>query len=85
MALRDQEDGIHLEEIETSASISTLRRWVEEFKHRGLQAAGALRSILYRHYNKFINELEAANDKNTALEMALRKHEMISPHCSRAG
>ena len=63
MALRDQEDGIHLEEIETSASISTLRRWVEEFKHRGLQAAGALRSILYRHYNKFINELEAASTK----------------------
>lgn len=63
MALRDQEDGIPIEEIETAASISTLRRWVAEFGHRGRQAAGALRSILYRHYGKFINELKAAGSK----------------------
>jgi len=63
MVLRDQEDGIPLEKIETSASISTLRRWVAEFRHRGRQAAGALRSILYRHYGRLINELEAANTK----------------------
>lgn len=63
LVLRDQEDGIPLEEIETVASISTIRRWVGEFKHRGRQAAGALRSILYRHYGRFINELEAASTK----------------------
>lgn len=63
MVLLDQEDGIPLEEIETSASISTLRRWVAEFKHRGRQAAGALRSILYRHYGRLINELETASPK----------------------
>ena len=63
MALRDQEDGMPLEDIETPASISTLRRWVAEFGHRGRQAAGALRSILYRHYGRFINELKAANTK----------------------
>jgi len=63
MALRDQEDGIPLEEIETAASISTLRRWVAEFRYRGWQAVGALRSILYRHYGRFINELEAASTK----------------------
>lgn len=63
LVLRDQEDGMPLEEIETAASTSTLRRWVEEFKHRGRQAAGALRSILYRHYGKFVNEFEAAGAK----------------------
>lgn len=63
IVLRDQEDGIPLEEIETNASISTVRRWVAEFKHRGLQAVGALRSILYKHYGRLINELEKANTK----------------------
>jgi predicted amidophosphoribosyltransferase len=63
MALRDQEDSIPFEEIETTASISTLRRWVTEFKHRGRQAAGALRSILYRHYGRLMNEIEAASIK----------------------
>lgn len=63
MALRDQEDGIPLEEIETTASIPTLRRWVAEFRHRGRQAAGALRSILYRHYGTFINEIKIASTK----------------------
>jgi uncharacterized protein (DUF983 family) len=63
MVLRDQEDGIPLDEIETAASISTVRRWVAEFRHRGRQAAGALRSILYRYYGKLVNELEAARTK----------------------
>jgi hypothetical protein len=63
MVLKDQEDGIPLEEIDTTASISTLRRWVAEFKYRGWQAVGALRSILYRHYSRFVNELEAASTK----------------------
>lgn len=63
MVLRDEEDGIPLEEIETAASISTLRRWVKEFRHRGRQAVGALRSILYKHYGRLINELEAAGTK----------------------
>lgn len=63
MALRDHEDGIPTEEIETAASISTVRRWVSEFMDRGKQAAGALRSILYRHYGRLVNELEAAGAK----------------------
>ncbi len=63
LVLLDQEDGIPAEEIETAASISTIRRWVKEFKHRGQQAAGALRSILYKYYGKFINELELACTK----------------------
>lgn len=61
LALRDQEDGIPLEEIETAASISTLRRWAAEFRYRGQQAAGALRSILYRHYSSFVSELKVAS------------------------
>ncbi len=63
MALRNQEDGILREEIETAASISTVRRWVSEFKVRGLQAVGALKSILYREYGRLINELEVAGMK----------------------
>lgn len=63
MVLRDQEDGIPLDDIETAASISTVKRWVAEFRNRGRQAAGALRSILYRYYGKLVNELEAASTK----------------------
>ena len=63
LVLRDQADGIPLEKIKTTASISTLKRWVKEFMYRGQQAAGALRSILCRYYGKFINELEFAEEK----------------------
>jgi uncharacterized protein (DUF983 family) len=63
MVLRDHEDGIPLDNIEIAASISTVRRWVAEFRHRGRQVSGALRSILYRYYGKLVNELEVASTK----------------------
>lgn len=63
MALRDHEDGTPLDKIETTASMPTLKRWVAEFRSRGKQAAGALRSILYRYYERLANELEASGAK----------------------
>jgi len=56
-ALRDIEDGIPFEQVETSASTSTLRRWAAEFQEKSRQAAGALKAILIRHYGKVVNEL----------------------------
>jgi uncharacterized protein YbaR (Trm112 family) len=56
-ALRDIEDGIPFEQVETAASTSTLRRWAAEFQEKSRQAAGALKAILFRVYEKVINEL----------------------------
>lgn len=63
LVLQDNEDGIPAQEIETAASISTIQRWISEFKHRGQQAVGALRSILYIYYRKSISDLELAGMK----------------------
>lgn len=57
MALRDMEDGIPAEKIETAASISTLKRWMAEFREKGPQAAGMLKSLLYKLYHHAISEL----------------------------
>ena len=53
LVLRDQEKGIPIEKIETAASISTISRWIKEFKYQGQQMAGALRSLLYRYAGSF--------------------------------
>jgi len=60
LAMRDHEAGIPVEDIDTSASISTVRRWVLEFKEQGNQRVGALKSLLLRLYEKTINEVELA-------------------------
>jgi hypothetical protein len=57
MALRDMEEGIPAEKIETAASISTLKRWMAEFREKGPQAAGMLRSLLYKLYRHTVSEL----------------------------
>lgn len=57
LALRDMEEGIPVEKVETASSISTLKRWMAEFLKKGHQAAGALRSVLYRLLGKTVNEL----------------------------
>jgi hypothetical protein len=57
MALRDMEDGIPAEKIETAASISTLKRWMAEFREKGARTAGMLRSLLYRLYHRTASEL----------------------------
>lgn len=56
MSLRDVDDGVPIEQVETAASISTLRRWVAEFREESRQAAGALRALLFRIYSRVINE-----------------------------
>lgn len=67
LALRDCEDGIPVEKVDATASVSTVRRWIAEFQERSRQAAGALRSLLYRLYEKTLNELELAGMKIFAL------------------
>lgn len=57
MALRDLEDGIAADKVETTASISTLKRWMAEFREKGNQAAGILRSLLFRLYHNTVSEL----------------------------
>ena len=56
-ALKDIEDGTAIEQVETQASISTVKRWFGEFKKRGWQAVGALRALLSKLFDKTINEI----------------------------
>lgn len=63
VSLRDMEDGIAPENVETEASISTLKRWKKEFKKKSHQAAGALRGLLYRLFEKTVNEFKLAELK----------------------
>ncbi|MEN3004804.1 DUF6431 domain-containing protein [Dehalobacterium formicoaceticum] len=58
MSLRDMDNGIPVEQVETSASISTLRRWAVEFREKSHQIAGALKALLFRFYKKVVNEIE---------------------------
>jgi len=63
ISLRDMEDGVTPENVETEASISTLKRWKKEFKKKSHQAAGALRGLLYRLFEKTVNEFKLAELK----------------------
>lgn len=58
MSLRDMDNGIPVEHVETLASVSTLQRWMTEFLEKSRQAAGALRALLFKIYKKTVNELE---------------------------
>jgi len=58
LVLRDCEDGIQLEGIDTDASTSTVKRWVKEFKSRSIKAADTLVSILLSPYNKKTEKLD---------------------------
>lgn len=63
MSLRDVDNGVPIEQVETAASISTLRRWVSEFREKSHQAAGALRALLFRHYTGTISEVQLCGSK----------------------
>jgi hypothetical protein len=68
------EEGTPVEQVETEASVSTIRRWRNEFIAKAEQAVGALRGLLYLFYEKTINELELAGLKRFAkLEKILEK------------
>ena len=78
IALNELEEGIGVEQIETEASVSTLRRWRNEFIKKAEQAVGALRGILYQHYEKIIGELELIGLKRFAkLEKILERFPRI--------
>lgn len=57
IVLRDMEDGILPEHVETPAGISTVKRWLSEFKSLGRQAAGALKSLYMKLFDKTMNEV----------------------------
>ena len=57
MSLRDMEEGIPVEQVETAASVSTIQRWMAEFREKSSQAFGALKALLFRLYKKTVNEL----------------------------
>jgi hypothetical protein len=61
--LRDMEDGISSEHVETAASISTIKRWQREFREKGSQAAGALKALFFRIFDKTINEIRLSGIK----------------------
>lgn len=65
--LRDAEAGIAPENMETEASIQTIRRWITEYRDKLEQAAGALRSLLYKLFGVTINELELTSEKSFRL------------------
>jgi hypothetical protein len=56
-ALRDAEGGISAEKVETTASIPTVKRWVNEFIELGKQAVGGLKAILKNTFDKTINDI----------------------------
>jgi len=57
LTLRDAQDSTPVDEIETEASVSTVKRWVMEFRGKVNQAVGTLRSLLYTLFNKTIGEI----------------------------
>ncbi|WP_376738157.1 DUF6431 domain-containing protein [Carboxydocella sp. ULO1] len=48
LTLRKMEDGVVVEKVETATSVSTLKRWMAEFRGKWYQVAGALRAVLYK-------------------------------------
>ena len=56
-ALRDAEDGVPAEKVDTASSISTIKRWINEFRALGNQAVGGLRAILKKVFDKTINDI----------------------------
>lgn len=57
LVLNDLEEGLKPEKVESEASVQTVRRWWAEYKEKLPQASGALRSLIYRVFNKTVNEL----------------------------
>lgn len=65
--LNDLEEGLKPEKVGSEASVQTVRRWWAEYKDKLPQAVGALRSLLYRIFNKTVNELVMTGVKGSAL------------------
>ena len=56
-----------LDQVESEASLQTMRRWWAEYKDKLEQSAGALRSLLFRLFDKTVNGLSMMGIKGTAL------------------
>lgn len=67
VVLNDTEDGITPEKIESEASVQTIRRWMQEYKDKLEQAAGALRALLFKLFSRTINELKLIGGKGFKL------------------
>jgi len=58
----ESENGINIESLDgCSADVSTMRRWIKQFKQRGSQAVGWLLSILLKLFERHISLLELQN------------------------
>lgn len=61
IAIADMENGIAVLEVETEASPSTVSRWWNSFRINSVQALGALKSIMFRLFDKIREELISSN------------------------
>ena len=60
--IAEYESGLNIEHMDgCAADISTMRRWVRQFKERGARAVGWLLSILLSLYNRRISLLKLQN------------------------
>jgi transposase-like protein len=60
--IAESEDGGNVEKLGgCAADVSTMRRWVRQFKERGARAAGWLLSVLLKLYERQISLLELQN------------------------
>jgi hypothetical protein len=60
--IAESERGKNVERLDGyAADVSTMRRWVRQFKERGTRAAGWLLSILLKLYNRQVGLLELQN------------------------
>ncbi|MCX7748375.1 MAG: DUF6431 domain-containing protein [Clostridia bacterium] len=86
LTIRDIEDGVPMEQADTAASISTVKRWVGEFKNRSCQAVGALRALLHNVFDKTINEIKLTGFRIfNALEYILDTLPTIESNCLAIG
>jgi len=62
VVIADSEGGKNFEKSgDRAVDISTMRRWVRQFKERGAQAAGWLHSILSTVYDAHVGSIELRN------------------------
>jgi transposase-like protein len=77
------DSGVSAEQIETPAEISTVRRWVRNFRNKAKEAIGALKSIAYEIYGRSNKLLDKVNlSRLTMLKKALELFPEIDSACN---
>lgn len=62
--ISESESGRVIEHFDgCNADVSTMRRWISQFKVRGTEAVGRLLTALFELYNRHINFLKLQNKK----------------------